>query len=193
MICGWFVFGVLLFIFGFMIVFIFYIVFGGIVGVFLLQWGDLIICIFGVVIIVMGLVFFGFFGFVQKEFCFYVDLKVGIIGVFFFGVVFGIGWVLCMGLMFVVIFVFLFNVGDLVCVGFLGLVYLFGFGILFLFVVFGFGWVIKVIGFFCCYICVVNIVGGVMLILFGVLMVIGFWIDIMFWLMVVIGSVIFLF
>lgn len=77
---GRLVLGVLLFILGFSIVFILYTVLGGTAGVFLLRWGDLITRILGVVIIAMGLVFLGLFGFAQREFRFHVDSKVGIAG-----------------------------------------------------------------------------------------------------------------
>ncbi|QYM65154.1 cytochrome c biogenesis CcdA family protein [Microbacterium sp. Se5.02b] len=187
---GRLVLGVLLFILGFTIVFILYTVLGGTVGVFLLQWGDLITRILGVVIIAMGLVFLGLFGFAQKEFRFHVDSKAGIIGAPLLGVALGIGWAPCMGPTLAAILALSFNAGDPVRAGFLGLAYSLGLGIPFLLVALGFGWATKAIGFLRRHIRVVNIVGGVMLILLGVLMVTGLWTDIMSRLTAVIGSVI---
>src|SRR5690349_15577007 len=59
--------GVLLFILGFTIVFVAITALSGTVGVFLLQWSELITRVLGVVIIAMGLIFLGFFGFAQRE------------------------------------------------------------------------------------------------------------------------------
>ena len=182
--------GVLLFILGFTIVFILYTVLGGTAGVFLLQWGDLITRILGVVIIAMGLVFLGLFGFAQKEFRFHVDSKVGVVGAPLLGIALGIGWAPCMGPTLAAILALSFNAGDPVRAGFLGLAYSLGLGIPFLLVALGFGWATKAIGFLRRHIRVVNIIGGVMLLLLGVLMVTGLWTDIMSRLTAVIGSVI---
>lgn len=83
-----------------------------------------------------------------------------------------------------------FNAGDPVRAGFLGLAYSLGLGIPFLLVALGFGWATRAIGFLRRHVRIVNIVGGVMLILLGVLMVTGLWTDIMSRLTAVIGSVI---
>lgn len=187
---GRLVMGVLLFILGFTIVFILYTVLGGTVGVFLLQWGDLITRILGLVIIGMGLVFLGLFGFAQKEFRFHVDSKVGIVGAPLLGIALGIGWAPCMGPTLAAIIALSFNAGDPVRAGFLGLAYSLGLGIPFLLVALGFGWATKAVGFLRRHIRVVNIIGGVMLILLGILMVTGLWTDIMSRLTAVIGSVI---
>ncbi|WP_101847300.1 cytochrome c biogenesis CcdA family protein [Zhihengliuella sp. ISTPL4] len=183
------VLGVLLFILGFTVVFILYTVLGGTAGVFLLQWGDLITRILGVVIIAMGLVFLGLFGFAQKELRFHVDSKAGMIGAPLLGVALGIGWAPCMGPTLAAILALSFNAGDPVRAGFLGLAYSLGLGIPFLLVALGFGWATKAIGFLRRHIRIVNIIGGVLLILLGVLMVTGLWTDIMSRLTAVIGSV----
>jgi cytochrome c-type biogenesis protein len=82
------------------------------------------------------------------------------------------------------------NVGDPVRAGFLGLAYSLGLGIPFLLVALGFGWATTAIGFLRRHIRVVNIIGGAMLILLGILMVSGLWTDIMSRLGAVMGSVI---
>jgi cytochrome c-type biogenesis protein len=187
---GRLVLGVLLFILGFTVVFVLYTVLGGAAGVFLLQWGDLITRILGLVIIAMGLVFLGLFGFAQKEFRFHVDSKAGIVGAPLLGVALGIGWAPCMGPTLAAIIALSFNAGDPARAGFLGLAYSLGLGIPFLLVALGFGWATKAIGFLRRHIRIVNIVGGVMLILLGILMVTGLWTDIMSRLTAVIGSVI---
>ena len=58
-----------------------------------------------------------------------------------------------------------------------------------LLVALGFGWATKTIGFLRCHIRVLNIIGGVLLIVLGVLMVTGLWTDIMSRLTAVISNV----
>ncbi len=186
---GRLVLGVLLFILGFAVVFVAYTALSGTVGVFLLQWGDIITRILGVVIILMGLVFLGLFGFMQREFRFQVDSKAGIVGAPLLGVALGIGWAPCMGPTLAAIVALSINVGDPVRAGFLGLAYSLGLGIPFLLAALGFGWATRAIGFLRRHIRVVNISGGVLLILLGVLMVSGVWTDIMSRLGAVMGSV----
>ncbi|MDQ0726397.1 cytochrome c biogenesis CcdA family protein [Microbacterium sp. W4I20] len=186
---GRLVVGVLLFILGFSIVFVAITALSGTVGVFLLQWGDLITRILGVVIILMGLVFLGLFGFAQRELRFHVDWKYGVIGAPLLGIALGIGWAPCMGPTLTAIVALSFNAGDPVRASFLGLAYSLGLGIPFLLVALGFGWATKTIGFLRRHIRVVNIIGGVLLVVLGILMVTGLWTDIMSRLTAVMGSV----
>jgi cytochrome c-type biogenesis protein len=186
---GRLVVGVLLFILGFSLVFVSLTALGGIANVFLLQWGELVTRILGGVIILMGLIFLGAFGFAQREVRFHVDSKVGIIGAPLLGVALGIGWAPCMGPTLGAIIALSFNAGDPVRAGFLGLAYSLGLGIPFLLVALGFGWATKTVGFLRRHIRVVNIIGGVLLIVLGVLMVTGLWTDIMSRLTAVISSV----
>lgn len=186
---GRLVLGVLLFILGFAVVFVAYTALSGTVGIFFLQWGDIITRVLGVVIILMGLVFLGLFGFAQRELRFHVDSTAGMIGAPLLGIALGIGWAPCMGPTLAAIVALSINVGDPVRAGFLGLAYSLGLGIPFLLVALGFGWATRAIGFLRRHIRVVNIIGGVLLILLGVLMVTGLWTDIMSRLGAVMGSV----
>jgi cytochrome c-type biogenesis protein len=186
---GRLVLGVLLFILGFSIVFVAITALGGAANVFMLQWGELITRILGAVIILMGLVFLGLFGFAQRELRFHVDAKYGVIGAPLLGIALGIGWAPCLGPTLTAIFALSFNAGDPVRAGFLGLAYSLGLGIPFLLVALGFGWATKTVGFLRRHIRVVNIIGGVLLILLGILMVTGLWTDIMSRLTAVMGSV----
>ena len=183
------VLGVVLFILGFTVVFVAFTVLGGAAGVFLLQWGDLITRILGVVIILMGLVFLGLFGFAQREMRFHVDSKAGIIGAPLLGIALGIGWAPCMGPTLAAIVALSINVGDPVRAGFLGVAYSIGLGIPFLLAALGFGWATRAIGFLRRHIRTVNIIGGVLLIVLGILMVTGIWTTIMFRLQAVMGAV----
>lgn len=186
---GRLVLGVLLFILGFSLVFVASTALSGTVGIFLLRWGEIITRILGVVIILMGLIFLGLFGFAQREIRFQVDSKAGIIGAPLLGIALGIGWAPCLGPTLTAIVALSINVGDPVRAGFLGLAYSLGLGIPFLLVALGFGWATKAIGFLRRHIRVVNVIGGVLLILLGILMVTGLWTDIMSRLGAVMGSV----
>ncbi|MES2867651.1 MULTISPECIES: cytochrome c biogenesis CcdA family protein [Microbacterium] len=187
---GRLVLGVLLFILGFAVVFVAYTALSGTAGVFFLRWGDIITRVLGVVIILMGLVFLGLFGFMQREFRFQVDSKAGIFGAPLLGVALGIGWAPCMGPTLAAIVALSINVGDPARAGFLGLAYSLGLGIPFLLVALGFGWATRAIDFLRRHIRLMNIIGGVLLILLGVLMVTGIWTDIMSRLGAVMSSVI---
>jgi cytochrome c-type biogenesis protein len=183
------VLGVVLFILGFTVVFVAFTVLGGAAGVFLLQWGDLITRILGVVIILMGLVFLGLFGFAQREMRFHVDSKAGIIGAPLLGIALGIGWAPCMGPTLAAIVALSINVGDPVRASLLGVAYSFGLGIPFLLAALGFDWATRASGFLRRHIRTVNIIGGVLLIVLGILMVTGIWTTIMFRLQAVMGAV----
>ncbi|MGM7669015.1 cytochrome c biogenesis CcdA family protein [Microbacterium sp. A93] len=187
---GRLVLGVLLFILGFSVVFIAFTVIGGTAAVFFLQWGELITRVLGIVIVAMGLVFLGLFGFAQREFKLHVNSKTGLIGAPLLGFALGIGWAPCIGPTLAAITAVSWTLGDPVRAGFLGLAYSLGLGIPFLLVALGFGWATKTIGFLRRHIRIVNIIGGAMLILLGVLMITGLWTDIMSRLGAVMGSVI---
>lgn len=186
---GRLVLGVLLFILGFSIVFVAITALGGAANVFMIQWGEVITRVLGAVIILMGLVFLGLFGFAQRELRFHIDPKYGVLGAPLLGIALGIGWAPCLGPTLTAIFALSFNAGDPVRAGFLGLAYSLGLGIPFLLVALGFGWATKTVGFLRRHIRIVNIIGGVLLILLGILMLTGLWTDIMSRLTAVMSSV----
>ncbi|GAB3600096.1 cytochrome c biogenesis CcdA family protein [Microbacterium tumbae] len=186
---GRLVLGVMLFILGFTVVFVVFTVLGGAAGVFLLRWGDLISRILGVVIILMGLVFLGLFGFAQRELRFHVDAKAGVIGAPLLGIALGIGWAPCLGPTLTAITALAVNVGDPVRAGLLGVAYSLGLGIPFLLAALGFGWASRAIGFLRRHIRIVNIIGGSLLVLLGILMATGVWTVIMSRLQAVMGAV----
>src|SRR5690606_3435073 len=114
----------------------------------------------------------------------------GVIGAPLLGIALGIGWAPCMGPTLAAIMALSVNLGDPVRAASLGLAYSLGLGIPFLLAALGFGWATKAIGFLRRHIRVVNIIGGVLLIVLGILMVTGLWTGIMSRLGAVMGSVI---
>ena len=162
---------------------------GGAAGMFLLQWGDLITRVLGAVIILMGLVFIGLFGFAQRTMRVNLSGRAGLVGAPLLGVALGLGWTPCMGPTLSAIMAVALNLGDPWRAALLGVAYSLGLGIPFLLAALGFGWAARSIGFLRRHVRTVNIIGGVLLILLGVLMVTGVWTDVMSRLGAVMGSV----
>lgn len=185
--------GVLLFIAGFTLVFVTIIVLGGMAGgamnAFSLRYGDLVIRILGVVIIVLGLVFTGMFGFAQRIARPQIKSGLGLVGAPLLGVALGLGWAPCIGPTLAAIISIAYSTGDGVRAGVLGLAYSLGLGIPFLLVALGFGWATKAVGFLRRHVRAVNVIGGVLLIAMGVLMVTGVWSTIMLHFQGVVSSV----
>ena len=175
--------GVLLFIAGFTLVFVTIIVLGGLAGGatarFGLLYGDLITRILGVVVILMGIVFIGFLGFAQRIARPQVKSGLGLVGAPLLGVALGLGWAPCIGPTLTAIMSIAYLQGDAWRAALLGLAYSLGLGIPFLLVALGFGWVTRSTAFLRRHIRAVNIVGGVLLIVLGLLMATGLWTEIM--------------
>ncbi|WP_309127564.1 cytochrome c biogenesis CcdA family protein [Microbacterium sp.] len=182
--------GVLLFIAGFTVVFVGITALSGTVGAFVLEWSELITRILGVVIIAMGFVFLGFFGFAQREMRLNVNSTTGLVGAPLLGVALGLGWAPCMGPTLTAIVALSFNAGAPGRAALLGVAYSLGLGIPFLLLALGFGWATRAVGFLRRHIRAINIAGGALLILLGVLMLTGVWTQIMSRLTAVMSSVI---
>ncbi|MFH8248909.1 cytochrome c biogenesis CcdA family protein [Microbacterium sp. B2969] len=172
-------FGVLLFIAGFTVVFMAVTILGGTLGQFFLAYNEVITRILGVVVIVLGLVFIGVFGFAQKTVHPHVQSNVGLIGAPLLGIALGIGWTPCIGPTLAAILSVSWNLGDPGRAALLGLAYSLGLGIPFVLLTLGFGWATRSVAFLRRHIRAVNIIGGVLLIALGVLMVTGVWSAIM--------------
>ena len=182
--------GVLLFIAGFTVVFVLITALGGTLGAFFATYTDLITRILGVVVIIMGLVFIGRFGLMQRTAKPQIANNFGVWGAPLLGVAFAIGWTPCLGPTLVTITSLAWNLGDPGRAALLGVFYSIGLGIPFLLLALGLGWASKSVAFVRKHIRVVNIVGGALLIVVGLLMVLGIWSLIMTRLGSVMNSVI---
>ena len=167
--------GVLLFIAGFTVVFMTVVILGGTLGRFFIEYQDLITRLLGVVVVVLGLVFVGLFGFAQRTLKPAVRGNAGLIGAPLLGLALGIGWAPCIGPTLGAIIAVSWNLGDPGRAAILGLAYSLGLGVPFLLVAAGFGWASRSIGFLRRHIRAVNIIGGTLLIALGVLMITGVW------------------
>ncbi len=183
------VLGVLLFIAGFTVVFVAMGVFAGTLGRFFLEYADLITRILGLVVIALGLVFIGVFGFAQRTTKPQVRQNLGLVGAPLLGLAMGIGWTPCIGPTLATILSLGVTQADPVRAGLLAVAYSLGLGLPFLLLAFGFGWATRSVSFLRRHIRVVNIIGGALLIVLGLLMVTGVWTAIMSSLLGVMGSV----
>ena len=171
--------GVLLFIAGFSIVFVTVTVLGGVFGQVFLAYADMATRILGVVVIVMGLAFVGVFRKMQRTVRPRFRSRLGLAGAPLLGLALGIGWTPCIGPTLAAIISVSWNLGDPVRAGLLGVAYSLGLGIPFLLLALGLGWATRSMSFLRRHIRAINIAGGVVLVVLGLLMVSGLWTRLM--------------
>ena len=169
------VLGVALFVLGFAVVFVIGGFVLGAVGFWLIEWRDLLTRIAGIVVILLGLVFVGQFTFLQRTFQPSWRPTMGLAGAPILGIVFAIGWSPCTGPTLVAISGLSLSGGSPWQGALLALFYALGLGVPFLLIALGFGWASGGIAFLRRHIRAVNIIGGVLLIVIGLLMVSGVW------------------
>ena len=167
--------GVALFVLGFAIVFIAYGAAFGALGAWLIRWQDIVVRVLGVVVILMGLVFVGQFSFLQKTIKPNWRPATGLIGAPVLGIVFGIGWTPCFGPTLIAINALSVGSASPWRGALLGLFYCIGLGVPFLLVALGYEWVASSVAFLKRHIRAINIIGGALLIVIGLLMVTGLW------------------
>jgi cytochrome c-type biogenesis protein len=167
------VIGALLFVLGFSAVFIAVNFLGATATRFFLDYQDLLQRIGGAIIIVLGFVFIGQVSFLQRTIKPSWQPRTGLLGAPVLGIVFALGWTPCLGPTIAAILPMAgFDPGRAVL---LAAVYCLGLGIPFVLVAIGFGWVGSSIAWVKRHIRLINIVGGVLLIIIGVLLVTGLW------------------
>jgi len=167
--------GVALFILGFTLVFVLTGVVFGFAGFWLNQYRDLITRVAGVIVILMGLIFVGQFGFMQRNIKSTWRPRMGLAGAPVLGAVFAVGWTPCTGPTLTAINSLSLTTGSPWQGGLLALFYALGLGIPFLLIALGLNWMTGAVAFLKRHIRSVNLVGGLFLIVIGVLMVSGVW------------------
>lgn len=180
--------GSLLFVAGFTSVLVALMAAAGSIGIWLIEWESIITRVMGVVVILMGIVFIGFFSKMQMTKKIRVKPRVGLLGAPLLGIVFAIGWTPCLGPTLATIMSLSLQQGSVSRSVVLALAYSLGLGIPFVLAAIGFGWMTRTMTFFKRHIRVVNLIGGGLLILIGLLMVTGLWSQMMFGLQAVIGG-----
>lgn len=167
--------GVALFVLGFSVVFVGLNLIFATAGLLLIPWIDLITRIAGAVMILMGFVFIGQFGFMQRTMKPEWRIATGLGGAPLLGIVFGLGWTPCISPTLVAVLSLSAGSGSAWRGVLLGVVYCLGLGIPFLLVALGLSWVTGSIRWLKRHIRLINVLGGSLLILIGVLMVSGLW------------------
>jgi cytochrome c-type biogenesis protein len=167
--------GVLLFILGFTLVFTLTMTTTAAIGTWLVAERALLTRIAGVIVIALGLVFIGQFTFLQRTVKPRWVPATGLAGAPVLGIVFALGWTPCVGPTLGAITLIATTSGSVWQGVLLGIVFSLGLGIPFLLVALGFGWVATTTRWVKRHIRVVNVVGGVLLVIIGVLMVTGVW------------------
>ncbi len=181
--------GVLLFIAGFTAVFVLIFILGGTLGRLFIEYQDPITRVLGLVVIALGLVFVGVFGFAQRTFRPQTRQNMGLVGAPLLGIAMGVGWAPCIGPTLTAILSISITQADPTRAAILAIAYSLGLGLPFVLLAIGFGWATRSVTFLKRHIRAINIIGGVLLIILGVLMVTGVWTRVMSSLGAVIGSV----
>jgi len=182
------VFGSVLFVLGFTLVFVsFGALFGGI-GMLIyinnLMWVQQVL---GVLIIVMGFVLIGQFKFFQQTLKPSIRPKLGLIGAPVLGITFGLGWTPCIGPTLAAVLALASDAGSPSRGALLALIYSLGIGLPFVAIAAGFSWATNSVAFVKKHIRKFNIAGGVLLIALGIALATGVWIGFATWLQGVFG------
>jgi cytochrome c-type biogenesis protein len=176
------VLGSVLFVLGFTVVFVF--LGAGFGGLGSLLQGDVKNWIqrgSGVLVILLGVVLIGGFDFAQRTAKLNIKPSAGIIGAPLLGVVFGLGWTPCIGPTLGAVLNLAFDSGSVLRGAFLAIVYSLGLGLPFVLVAAGFGWASKAVGFVKKNIRAINLFGGALLVVLGLLLVTGLWQQVIDW------------
>jgi cytochrome c-type biogenesis protein len=169
------VLGVALFVLGFAVVFVLTGFVFGALGFWMIHWRDLITRVAGVILIVLGLVFVGQFTFLQRTFKPQWRPLTGLAGAPLLGIIFAIGWSPCTGPTLAAITTMSYSSGSAWQGAVLALFYALGLGVPFVLIALGLGWASGAVAFLRRHIRVINVVGGALLVLIGILMVSGLW------------------
>jgi cytochrome c-type biogenesis protein len=169
------VLGAALFVLGFSLVFVLTFVVFGAAGYFLVRYQELITRLAGVLVVVLGVVFIGGLGPLQRRLAPEWRPRAGLVGAPLLGAVFAVGWTPCLGPMLGVIQSLALSAGSVGTAAALAVCYSIGLGLPFVLLAIGFGWATGAVAVLRRHIRGINLAGGALLVLVGVLMISGVW------------------
>ena len=173
--------GSVLFLAGFAVVFVGFGTFFGAAGAFLASGNVWLNLIAGTLVIVLGLALMGNFGFFQKTIKPSFRPKVGLAGAPLLGMVFAVGWSPCIGPTLAAVLTLAGQSGSAERGAILAFSYALGLGIPFILLAAGFSWATRSVEIIRKNIRAVNIFGGLLLVLLGLLIATGIWDQIVNW------------
>lgn len=168
------VLGALLFVLGFSVIYVITGAAFGQLGVLFLRWQDPITRVLGVVVMLMGIVFLGLVSPMQRTLRLNAT-PAGLVGAPLLGMVFGLGWAPCLGPTLVAIQSLSFQEASAWRGALLAFVYCLGLGAPFVLAAFGWQAATRWLGWLKRHVRIINIIGGSILVLIGLLMVTGAW------------------
>lgn len=167
--------GVALFVLGFTVVFVALGVLAGSLGAVLVEWGDVLTPVLGVLVILMGLVFVGQVPFAQRTAKLRLAPRAGLWGAPVLGVAFGLGWTPCIGPTLVAVYTLALDGGSAARGAALAVAYCLGLGLPFLLIALGLERSARAVGFLRRHRLAIMRGGGVVLVLIGLALVTGLW------------------
>ena len=172
---------VLGFVAGMGIVFITLSVMFGTLGLLLIPYLDNVLRVSGVFLIILGIIFAGGIPALQRDFLPQWKTRAGVWGSPFLGIVFAIGWVPCVGPTLVAVQTLALSAQDPARAAVLGVAYWLGLALPFVVVALLLGRILPALGWVRRHIKTINVAGGALLVLIGVLMVLGIWREFLSW------------
>lgn len=169
------VLGVLLFILGFSAVFVTLSIVVSTAGAQFRAQLDIITQVLGVLVILMGLAFMGAVPFLQNERRLHISPKAGLAGAPLLGVVFGLGWAPCIGPTLSAVLALGLNEGTVLRGSILAVAYCLGLGLPFLALAIWFERSGTILRWLRKHRRGLQLFGGAMLVVLGVLLVTGLW------------------
>jgi cytochrome c-type biogenesis protein len=173
--------GVLGFVVGMGAVFISLSVMFGTLGLLLIPYLDIVLRVSGVLLILLGIIFAGGIPALQRDFLPQWKTRAGVWGSPLLGIVFAIGWVPCVGPTLVAVQTLALSAQDPARAAILGVAYWLGLALPFVVVALLLGRILPALAWVRRHIKTINVAGGALLVLIGVLMVLGIWREFLSW------------